>query len=130
MIRLAISLTLVATLSACGTLPLPASREAPNESGGGTEPALPNPARRSPFEEPPGAYSSDVTQSNIATTICIPGWTATVRPSTSFTQGVKRLMLRRASLDPADAIKYELDHYVPLAIGGHLRSGDNLWLQS
>jgi hypothetical protein len=26
-------------------------------------------------------------------------------------------------------MKYELDHYVPLALGGHPRSEDNLWLQ-
>jgi hypothetical protein len=26
-------------------------------------------------------------------------------------------------------MKYELDHYVPLALGGHPRSKDNLWLQ-
>jgi len=25
--------------------------------------------------------------------------------------------------------KYELDHFVPLALGGHPRSEDNLWLQ-
>jgi hypothetical protein len=27
------------------------------------------------------------------------------------------------------AIKYELDHFVPLAVGGHPRAEDNLWLQ-
>jgi hypothetical protein len=36
----------------------------------------------------------------------------------------------RAGLDRAEAVKYELDHFVPLAIGGHPRSEDNLWLQS
>jgi hypothetical protein len=39
------------------------------------------------------------------------------------------LILKRAGLDPADAAKYELDHFVPLALGGHPRSEDNLWLQ-
>ena len=38
--------------------------------------------------------------------------------------------MQRAGLDPADSIKYELDHYVPLALGGHPRAEDNLWLQS
>ena len=32
-------------------------------------------------------------------------------------------------MDPKDAISYELDHFVPLAIGGDPRSVDNLWLQ-
>ena len=62
-------------------------------------------------------------------TICVPGWTATVRPSPSFTQGLKKVLLTRAGVPPADAIKYELDHFVPLALGGHPRSEDNLWLQ-
>jgi hypothetical protein len=39
-------------------------------------------------------------------------------------------MMRRAGLDPVDSIEYELDHYIPLALGGHPRSEDNLWLQS
>jgi len=86
-------------------------------------------ARRSPFTEPPGAFFAVVTQANITTTICVSGWTATVRPSTSFTQALKKLMLSRAGLDPKAAIQYELDHFIPLAIGGHPRSEDNLWLQ-
>jgi hypothetical protein len=61
--------------------------------------------------------------------MCVAGWTATVRPSTSFSQGLKRLMLTRAGLDPGDAMVYELDHFVPQALGGHPRSTDNLWLQ-
>jgi hypothetical protein len=86
-------------------------------------------ARRSPFKEPPGVSFAEVTQANIATTICVSGWTVTVRPATSYTQGLKRLMMRRAGMDPKDAVAYELDHFVPLAIGGHPRSEDNLWLQ-
>jgi hypothetical protein len=39
-------------------------------------------------------------------------------------------MLIRAGLKPADSLKYELDHFVPLALGGHPRSEENLWLQS
>jgi hypothetical protein len=50
------------------------------------------------------------------------------RPSVpSFTQGLKKVMLTRAGLPPG--VKYELDHFVPLAVGGHPRSEDNLWLQ-
>jgi len=86
-------------------------------------------AGRSPFAEPPGALFQAVTQANVDKTICVPGWTSTVRPSTAYTQALKRTMLVRAGLPPADSIKYELDHFVPLAIGGHPRSEDNLWLQ-
>ena len=79
--------------------------------------------------EPPGAYFVEVSQATVATTICVPGWTTTVRPSPSFTNGLKLVMLKRAGLDSADAARYELDHFVPLALGGHPRSEDNLWLQ-
>lgn len=52
-----------------------------------------------------------------------------VRPSSSFTQGVKLKFLREASINRAEAVNFELDHFVPLALGGHPRSIDNLWLQ-
>jgi hypothetical protein len=35
----------------------------------------------------------------------------------------------RAGLSASEATVYELDHFVPLALGGHPRSEDNLWLQ-
>ncbi|MFF3517985.1 hypothetical protein [Streptomyces sp. NPDC002573] len=37
----------------------------------------------------PGAYNPDVTQSNIHSTICVSGWSATVRPPTSYTNPLK-----------------------------------------
>jgi hypothetical protein len=38
-------------------------------------------------------------------------------------------MLVRSGVNPADAGAYELDHFMRLAVGGHRRSEDNLWLQ-
>jgi hypothetical protein len=32
---------------------------------------------------------------------------------------LKKVMLSRAGLPPRDSIEYELDHFVPLAVGGH-----------
>lgn len=78
---------------------------------------------------PQGALNDDVTQANVQQTICVPGWTSTVRPSTSYTNGVKSKLLREQGLPQSDATKYELDHFVPLALGGHPRKIDNLWLQ-
>lgn len=46
--------------------------------------ALPDPART------PGAVNPAVTQANINDTICVPGWTATVRPPESYTERLKR----------------------------------------
>ncbi|WP_255637963.1 hypothetical protein [Amycolatopsis sp. DSM 110486] len=65
----------------------------------------------------PGTYNPDVTQSNIHSTICVSGWTATVRPPTSYTNPLKVQGI-------AD---YEEDHMVPLELGGAPRDPKNLW---
>ena len=84
------------------------------------------PTHRSPFKEPPGAFYRRNTSQRSSDDLL-----ARVdrhRPSVpSFTQGLKKVMLTRAGLPPG--VKYELDHFVPLAVGGHPRSEDNLWLQ-
>ena len=71
----------------------------------------------------------DVSQGTIGKTICVPGYTKTVRPAVVYTDGVKRKLLRAANLPQSDASKYELDHVVPLTLGGHPRSLENLKLQ-
>ncbi|MGH9427138.1 MAG: hypothetical protein ACRD2L_12645, partial [Terriglobia bacterium] len=76
-----------------------------------------------------GTLNSDVTQETIARTICVPSYTASVRPATSFLNGVKQLLLKRAGLDHSEASNYELDHIIPLALGGHPRKLNNLRLQ-
>ena len=53
-----------------------------------------------------------------------------MRPSTSFTTGVKLKLLREAGLAPTAASAFELDHRVPLALGGHPRALVNLQLQA
>ena len=130
--RRALCIALIALLTACATSlpPVDSGNTAPEAQPQGPAPTEPElRAHRSAFVEPPGVLLDDVTQATISTTICVSGWTATVRPSTSYTQGVKRRMLLQAGLDPSEALKYELDHFVPLAVGGHPRSIDNLWLQ-
>ena len=114
---------LLALVSGCTTVQAPlGDRDVPS--------SVEARAPRSPLLEPPGALFADVTADNVSTTICVAGWTATVRPSTSYTQGVKLKLLREAGVDQALAANYELDHFVPLALGGHPRAPDNLWLQS
>jgi hypothetical protein len=71
----------------------------------------------------------DVTERNIRQTICVPGYTATVRPSSSYTNGVKAKLLRENGIDESMMRYYELDHVVPLALGGHPRKLANLALQ-
>ena len=77
----------------------------------------------------PQALNPDVTQANIGSTICVPGWSATVRPPTAYTNAVKRRLLKQAGLPLSSARLYELDHPVPLSIGGAPRDTKNLRLQ-
>lgn len=71
----------------------------------------------------------DITQANIQDTICRKGFTKTIRPAVVYTNGVKFKLMRQAGIPDEDADKYELDHIVPLAVGGHPRKLANLMLQ-
>jgi hypothetical protein len=75
------------------------------------------------------ALNPDVTEASLGQTICVAGYTATVRPSSSYTDGVKAKLLRESGLGESHMADYELDHIVPLAIGGHPRKLSNLQLQ-
>ena len=76
-----------------------------------------------------GALNPDVTQATIAQTICVPGYSKTVRPATSYTNGVKQMLMQRAGMNPSIAQNYELDYIIPLALGGHPHKRENLALQ-
>lgn len=77
-----------------------------------------------------GAVNPDVTQANLQSTVCARGgWTRTVRPSRSESTRLKRQLLRDAHLPVSEAKHFQLDHRVPLEIGGAPRDPQNLWLQ-
>ncbi len=80
------------------------------------------------YSYPPGATNPAVTQANISTTICRPGYTKTIRPPASYTNALKRRQMRERNL-PGRPSDYEEDHYVPLEVGGHPRDPKNLWPQ-
>ena len=70
----------------------------------------------------------DVHQNNIDKTICVPNWTSTIRPPASYTNKIKRALVNETAA--ADVMEdYELDHVVPLAVGGHPTDPRNLHLQ-
>jgi hypothetical protein len=75
------------------------------------------------------ALNPDVSQKSIGETICVSGYTKSVRPLSSYTQGVKTKLLRESGIDVSRAGQYELDHIIPLALGGNPRRLSNLWLQ-
>ncbi len=77
----------------------------------------------------PGAINPVVTQTTIRSTICVLGWTATVRPPLSYTNQLKYLQLHSGySLNGDVNMKhYEEDHIVPLEVGGNPSSTLNLF---
>lgn len=75
------------------------------------------------------ALNPDVRQDTIGETICTKGYTKSVRPSAIYTNGVKQILMREASIDELHIDDYQLDHIVPLSLGGHPRARDNLRLQ-
>lgn len=75
----------------------------------------------------PGSLNPDVTQATIGTTICVPGWTATIRPPASFTDALKKQQMANSYHRPGTAKDYEEDHLEPLEVGGHPRDPLNLW---
>jgi hypothetical protein len=74
----------------------------------------------------PGVLNPDVTQANIHATICVKGWTRTIRPPTSYTNELKRKQMReyRVSGSMSD---YQEDHLISLSLGGHPTDPRNLW---
>jgi hypothetical protein len=73
----------------------------------------------------------DVVPATLSQTVCTPGYTKAVRPSTTFTNGIKRRLMREQGMDfNVDKGSFELDHIIPLALGGHPRNPRNLMLQA
>jgi len=75
----------------------------------------------------PGAVNPAVRQSTIGRTICIPNWTDTVRPPTSYTNKLKFRGIAAYGFADRTLGDFEEDHLIPLAVGGSPRSPKNLW---
>lgn len=75
----------------------------------------------------PGAINPAVTQATINSTICVSGWTKTVRPATSVTDRMKK-QADLAYRMPTNE-KGEYDHLVSLELGGAPQDPRNLWVE-
>ena len=75
----------------------------------------------------PGAVDPAVTQDTIQQTICVANYTASVRPPTSFTTPLKRVLMEAYGYGSLPLVDYELDHLVSLELGGAPRDPANLW---
>jgi hypothetical protein len=74
----------------------------------------------------PGFLNPAVTQASIGSTICVKGWTATIRPPASYTTDLKRRQMTALGL-VGSLSSYEEDHRVPLEVGGSPTDPANLW---
>jgi hypothetical protein len=96
----------------------PVPRSCRQRTAGDGQP-LPDPACT------PGVVSAVVSQANLTVTICHSGYTSTVRPPESDTESFKKKIVV-AYQEPGTLSDYELDHLVPLELGGSNDAG-NLW---
>lgn len=82
----------------------------------------------------PGLASSQVTQANLASTICRPGWATRVRraqfPPSRAAEVKKDMMLAYADYAGPDEATYQLDHLVPISLGGDPADPRNLWVEA
>ena len=85
--------------------------------------ALPDPAIT------PGAFNPAVTQATLDSTVCIPGYSRSIRPPERYTERLKREQIREDGYADTRIWHYEEDHLVPLSIGGSPTSPQNLWPQ-
>jgi hypothetical protein len=74
----------------------------------------------------PGVINPDVTQATIESTICVRGWTRTIRPPTEYTNELKRRQMREYGLG-GSTTDYQEDHLISLELGGHPTDPRNLW---
>ena len=74
----------------------------------------------------PGAINPDVTQDNIKNTICVPGYTKTIRPPVSYTTPLKIKLMKSYGFTDSRS-NYEFDHLIPLEVGGHPTDVKNLF---
>ncbi len=74
----------------------------------------------------PGATNPAVTQATIGATICVSGYTTTIRPSSSYTDSLKVQQMKLYGVGGTTA-DFEEDHLIPLEAGGDPRDPRNLW---
>ncbi|MDE2026225.1 MAG: hypothetical protein KGJ07_07055 [Patescibacteria group bacterium] len=75
----------------------------------------------------PGITNPDVTQATINTTICVSGYTKTIRPTASYTNQLKLQQIQLYGYTDTNPKDYEEDHVISLELGGNPTDPKNLW---
>jgi len=92
--------------------------------------AFSSPAWASDLPDPsltPSAVNPNITQSNIQQTVCVKGYTKTIRPPSHFTNKLKKRQIREYGYADRNPKHYEEDHLIALSIGGASHDPRNLW---
>ena len=76
-----------------------------------------------------GDIDPAITQKNIHTTVCVKGYTKTVRPPSYYTNKLKKIQIAEYGYTDTNPLHYEEDHLIPLSIGGSPSDPKNLWPQ-
>jgi hypothetical protein len=77
----------------------------------------------------PGAIDPAITQQNFQSTVCVKGYTKTVRPPAYYTNKLKKAQIIEYGYADTNPKHYEEDHLIPLSIGGSPNDPLNLWPQ-
>ncbi|WP_031066225.1 hypothetical protein [Streptomyces sp. NRRL WC-3742] len=77
----------------------------------------------------PGVTNPDVTEDTVDDTICVAGYSKSIRPPTSYTNRLKVKQIGEYGYENTDTADYEEDHHIPLSLGGHPTDPRNLWPQ-
>ncbi len=75
----------------------------------------------------PGEINPDITQANVQSTVCVKGYTKTIRPPAYFTNKLKKRQMREYGYADRNPKHYEEDHLIALSIGGAPNDPRNLW---
>ena len=65
-------------------------------------------------------------QATLDSTVCVSGYSAKIRPPVSYTNFIKKEMLR---YDKLSAGSYQLDHLISISLGGSVYDSRNLFMQ-
>ncbi len=74
----------------------------------------------------PGVINPDVNQANINQTICVKGYTKTIRPTATYTNQLKQQQMQAYGFTDSITM-HEEDHLISLELGGSPSDPKNLW---
>ena len=80
----------------------------------------------------PGATDPEVTESNIRESICKVthfSWTEGHLPPKTFLENIEREQLKLYGYTDENLKHYQMDHLIPLSLGGHPTDPKNIWPQ-